>query len=66
MGYWTSHYLVNDGAKLIGVSERDGSIFNPHGIDPEALKAHKKQTGGVKDFPGAEYSPNENIIYGAW
>jgi glutamate dehydrogenase/leucine dehydrogenase len=37
VGYYTSKYLVEYGAKLIGVAEAVGSIYNPNGINPEDL-----------------------------
>lgn len=42
------------GAKLIGVLELDGSIYNPNGIDVQSLDAYKKSHGGIAGFPGAE------------
>ena len=33
VGYWASKYFTEDGNKLIGVAEYDGSIYNPNGID---------------------------------
>jgi glutamate dehydrogenase (NAD(P)+) len=29
VGYWASKFFVEKGAKLIGVAEFDGSIYNP-------------------------------------
>jgi glutamate dehydrogenase (NAD(P)+) len=34
VGYYASKYLAEYGAKLIGVAEVAGSMFNPNGIDP--------------------------------
>jgi glutamate dehydrogenase (NAD(P)+) len=40
VGYWASKFFVEEGAKLVGVSEMGGSIYDPNGIDVEALKQH--------------------------
>ena len=37
VGYWLAHYLVSEGAKMIGVVEWDGSLYNEKGIDPDQL-----------------------------
>lgn len=33
VGYWASKYFTEEGSKLIGVAEHDGSIYNPEGIN---------------------------------
>ena len=45
--------MVNYGAKLIGVAEYDGSIYNPNGIDPEDLQNYKMRKNGIKGYPKA-------------
>lgn len=35
VGYWASKFFVEEGVKLVGVAEFDGSIYNENGIDPE-------------------------------
>ena len=35
VGYWASKYFTEEGSKLIGVAEVDGSIYNPNGLDYE-------------------------------
>ncbi len=45
-----------DGSRIICVIERDGAVFNPEGLDIEALVLHLKKTGGVAGFPGGNYS----------
>ena len=37
VGYYTSKYMVEYGAKLIGVAEADGSVYNINGINPDEL-----------------------------
>ena len=38
VGYWASKFFVEEGgAKLVGVAEFDGSIYNEDGINPEEL-----------------------------
>jgi glutamate dehydrogenase (NAD(P)+) len=55
VGYWASKYFTEDGAKLIGIAEHDGSIYNADGIDYQALKDYITVNKGVKGFPGVEY-----------
>ncbi len=56
--------MVNYGAKLIGVAEYDGSIYNPNGIDPEDLQNYKLRKNGIKGYPKAgQYWEDESAIY---
>ena len=68
VGYWASRFFTKEGAKLIGVAEFDGSIYNPEGIHPKDLLNHKSQskTKGVKYFPGSKYYEDESAIYEKW
>merc|ERR1712048_1246056 len=54
VGYWVAKFCCNDDAKLVGVVERDGSVYNENGIDPQALKDHITKTGGVQGFTGGK------------
>jgi len=56
VGYHAAKFLSEeDGARIVGVIERDGSISNPDGIEIEALRQHIVESGGVKGFDGGEY-----------
>jgi glutamate dehydrogenase (NAD(P)+) len=44
--------------KIIGISEREGSIYSANGIDVEQLMAFRKDTGSIIGFPGTEHIGN--------
>ena len=53
VGYYAAKFLSKeDGAKIIGVIERDGAIFDKKGIDIEKLKKYILKTGSVKRYKG--------------
>lgn len=57
VGYHAAKFLVEGGAVLVGVAEADGGIHAPAGMDLEALMTHRRETGGVRGFPGASDLP---------
>ncbi|HXI04495.1 MAG TPA: Glu/Leu/Phe/Val dehydrogenase [Candidatus Saccharimonadales bacterium] len=54
VGSATGVLLGERGAKLLAVSDHTGSVHNPAGIDPVALRDFVRSRGGVEGFPGAE------------
>ena len=60
VGYWSSIFLTEEGAKLIGVVEYNSAIYNPNGINPEELNAYKQKNKTVHGFPGAKESLNQD------
>ena len=53
VGYHASKLLSEeDGAKVIGVIERDGAVLDKNGIDIHKLKKHIVKIGGVKGYKG--------------
>lgn len=65
VGYWASKFFVEEGAKLVGVAEWDGSIYNPNGINPDDLLEYKERNKHktVKGFPGSETYLDDSAIY---
>lgn len=51
------------GMKIISVIEYDGAVYNPNGIDPVALDAHRKATGSITGFPGGEDIDREEAMF---
>lgn len=59
VGYHAAKFLLEeDGAKIICIIERDGSIINEDGIDIETAKNYVYEHLGVKGFPGGRYEEN--------
>jgi len=50
------------GLKVVAVSDSKGGIYNPKGLDYEKVFAHKKETGTVLNFPGADNITNEELL----
>ena len=50
------------GLKVVAVSDSKGAIYNPEGLDPQAVYRHKRETGSVVDFPGAENITNAELL----
>lgn len=66
VGYWTAHYLAEDGCKIIGVSDVSGGYYNPHGLDVEAMlqyiKTSPTRTLEGYTVPGLEKVTNEELL----
>ena len=58
VGYHAAKFFTEGGAVLIGVAEFEGAIHDPKGIDLEKLIEHRKNTGSIMNFTGAENLPS--------
>jgi glutamate dehydrogenase (NAD(P)+) len=59
-----AHILAQEllGLKVVAVSDSKGGIYNPDGLDPQAVIAHKKETGSVINLPGAKNITNAELL----
>lgn len=48
--------------KIIGVAEREGSIFDSNGIDIPKLMAFRKETGSIVGFPGTKHIGDASAV----
>ncbi|WBU90506.1 Glu/Leu/Phe/Val family dehydrogenase [Cellulophaga omnivescoria] len=63
VGYWTSHFLENEGAILVGVQDASGTIMNENGISVEDLFKHTiEHKGAIAGFEDATPILNENFF----
>ncbi|MCL4155815.1 UNVERIFIED_CONTAM: hypothetical protein GTU68_029233, partial [Idotea baltica] len=54
VGYYSAKFFSEAGSKIIGVSEYEGAIVDPKGLDIEKLMKWRKKTGSIKGFPGSK------------
>lgn len=53
VGYYCAKFLREQGAKIIAVSEIEGAVYDPHGLDIPKLLEHREETGSILDFNNA-------------
>ena len=59
VGYHAAKFLQQeDGARIIGIIERDGALVSDNGLDVEAIHDWISKTGGVSGFPEANFVTN--------
>ena len=62
VGSVAARLLWREGCVVIGVSDVQGGIWNPHGLDIRQLEAHVAESGSVTGFPGTEPVSNAELI----
>ncbi|TVQ10917.1 MAG: Glu/Leu/Phe/Val dehydrogenase [Balneolaceae bacterium] len=54
VGFYAAKFLMEAGALITGIAEMEGAVYNPKGLDVEKVFAHRKETGSILNYPGAE------------
>jgi len=63
VGGMAARLMARTGFKIISVIEWDGAVYNPRGIDPEALMKFRNETGSIVGYPEAEpIDPHEAML----
>jgi glutamate dehydrogenase (NAD(P)+) len=61
-GYVAATLLEDQGARVVAVSDSGGAVHDPGGLDTDAVKDHKRETGSVVGAPGTEAWTNEDLL----
>jgi glutamate dehydrogenase (NAD(P)+) len=61
-GFICAKLLAQDGAKIIGVSDSRGGLFDENGLDPQKVMLHKEKTGTVGGYDGRDELTNEELL----
>jgi glutamate dehydrogenase (NAD(P)+) len=61
-GYVAATLLEDQGARVVAVSDSGGAVHDRAGLDTDAVKAHKRETGSVTGAPGTESWTNEDLL----
>ena len=54
VGGMAARLMRRAGFKIVCIVEYDGAVYNPHGLDIEALMEHRRETGSICDFAEGE------------
>ena len=61
-GWVAANLLDGMGATVVAVSDSSGAIHDPEGLDPEAVKGYKRETGSVAGYEGSEAWTNRDLL----
>jgi glutamate dehydrogenase (NAD(P)+) len=61
-GSFSAKLMAELGATVVGLSDTQGGIHNPKGLDPNKVDAYKRETGSVVGFPGSETVSNSELL----
>lgn len=62
VGANAARLLDNWGTSVVAVSDVNGGIYDPDGLDTEAIKSHGEEPEAVTGFPAAESLSNEELL----
>ncbi len=62
VGGMAAKLMAQVGFKITCIVEYDGAVYNPHGLDIEALMAHRRETGSIRGFAEAEDVDRDEAI----
>jgi len=62
VGSFLAKFLAEDGATVVAVSDSVTGLYNPNGVDVQAAIAHKRETGALTGFRGAEAITNDELL----
>jgi glutamate dehydrogenase (NAD(P)+) len=62
VGSFLAKFLAEDGAQVVAVSDSTSGLHNSNGIDVQAVLAHKRETGSLAGFRGADAISNEELL----
>ncbi len=57
VGSHSARFCQEGGCIIVGLSEYEGAVASPKGLDVDAVVRHRKETGSILNFPGAENLP---------
>ncbi len=62
VGSWAAKLLKPHGSILIAAEDVTGAVYDPRGMDPDALTEHVKKTGGVAGFAGSKSIDHKTFL----
>jgi glutamate dehydrogenase (NAD(P)+) len=61
-GMYAAELMAESGYSIVAVSDSQGGVANPKGLDVKKLTLHKFETGSVVGFSGGERVSNKEVL----
>lgn len=58
VGYHAAYFLQEAGAKIIGIAEKEGGIYNDEGLDVKSVFEFRKEQGSLMKYPNTKAIEN--------
>lgn len=62
VGGFAAKLIYDLGVKLVAVSDTNGGIYHPDGLNPYEVEIWKKKNGSVVSYPGVEKIDNHSLL----
>lgn len=62
VGFYTAKYLSEAGAKIIGIAEYNGGLWDENGIDVDKIKAYQLENKSFNGYEKGEFIENSNAL----
>jgi glutamate dehydrogenase (NAD(P)+) len=62
VGGMAAKLMARAGMKIVAIIEYDGAIYNPNGLDVEAVQRHRQETGSILECHEAEDMDREEAL----
>jgi glutamate dehydrogenase (NAD(P)+) len=62
VGGGTVELLHQQGCMIVGVSDVKGGVYNPSGLSPQGLRAHREKTGSIFGYEGGKSVTNAELL----
>jgi glutamate dehydrogenase (NAD(P)+) len=62
VGSAAARLLADQGARIVAVSDNSGALYNPAGLSPQQLIAHKRTAGALAGFPAADALSHAELL----
>lgn len=63
VGGMAARLMARNGFRIVSIIEYDGAVYNEKGLDIEGLMQHRKATGSIVDFEGAQNIDRDEALY---
>ena len=63
VGGMSARLMTRSGFKIVCIIEYDGAVYNPNGLDIDALMQHRHDTGSITGFAGGEDIDRESAFF---